>query len=68
MEQALYLLNECDLPLKVVMKRMKLNRGLLERLKKRGRADPDLFVKLSAKGKRFKKIHDRAREMIKSQL
>ena len=45
MEKALYLLNECDLPLKVVMKRLKLKRGLLERLKKRGRADPDLFVK-----------------------
>ena len=47
------------------MKRLKLKRGLLERLKKRGTADPDLFVKYSAKGKRFKKLHDRAREMIK---
>ena len=45
LEKALYLLNECDQPLKVVMKRLKLKRGLLERLKKRGRADPDLFVK-----------------------
>ena len=50
------------------MKRLKLKRGLLERLKKRGTADPNLFVKESAKGKRFKKFHDRAREMIESLL
>ena len=45
LEQALYLMNKCEVPLKVVMKRMKLKRVLLERLKKSGIPDPDLFVK-----------------------
>ena len=43
-----------------------MKRGLLERLKKKGTADPDLLVKQSAKGMIFKKLHDRARGMIKS--
>ena len=50
------------------MKRLKLKRGLLKRLKKRGTAYPDLFVKKSVKGKRFKNFHDRAIEMIESLL
>ena len=43
MEQVLYLINECKVPLKTVQRRLKLKRGLVERLRKCGEPDPNLF-------------------------
>ena len=60
----LYLINECYVPLCKVQTRLKLKTGLLRRLKKAGVADPAFFERKASHGRRFPKIHDRARTLI----
>jgi len=66
--EAHYLMHACDVPVNKVAKRLHINYDRLRSIKRQNVQDPEVALGRKTVVKRFSKLHDRGRELIRDLL
>ena len=68
LEEAYFLMNEAQVPLVNISRRLKLSRRTLAKLRKVGSPDVKVLTKTPSSGDRFHRFHDRAVALLREML
>lgn len=68
LEEACFLMNEAQVPLSNISRRLKLSRRTLQKLRKAGAPDVRVLTKTPSRGGRFSRFHDRAVALLREML